>query len=130
MENNFMPKERRRAQRFGPSLIIFYKDKNGKGWAKAICKDLSGGGIRLVTESRLECGNTIRIKILAEENKNIFLSAKIIWSRKGKGKTYEAGANFLKIGKHDDFTEFICNQLMEFFNLNAGKNEKKKNSEI
>jgi len=79
-----------------------------------ITKDISGGGLRLSLEEKLEVGTLLKVELeLLKEKKKVQLDAKVIWVEPAPDYmecSYEAGIEFINI----DFAErtMINNYLL------------------
>lgn len=75
---------------------------------KAYSKDISGGGIRLMTPERLVCDSILELKFfLPGSREPIFVTGRVVWTEKfeegalGPAEAYDAGIEFISIRPED-----------------------------
>jgi c-di-GMP-binding flagellar brake protein YcgR len=87
-------------------IVNSYNSEYNKGipFQKTIATDLSGGGIGLRLEERIEIGKLLECEILTEESKTIKFCGKLVRYYKndveGKFK-FHAGVSYIKISNND-----------------------------
>lgn len=111
-------REKRRFIRFGVSLKVNYIiQKDPRAEKTGITKDVSAGGLRLLTEEKIEVGNRVELKIFIPEALNpVHLNGTVLWSREetsGKDLRHCAGIEFGKIEEDNKstFLRFLCNLM-------------------
>jgi len=111
-------REKRRFIRFEIALKINYAiqtepkiEKTGK------TKDVSSGGMQLLTEERLEPGSRLGLKVFIPEALNpAHLNGTVLWSKEipsTKKASYSAGIEFGKIEEDNKntFLRFLCDLM-------------------
>ncbi len=111
-------KENRKFIRFVISLKVNYiTQKNPKIEKTGITRDVSAGGIQLLTDEKLETGSKIQFKIHIPEALNpAHLSGVVLWSREvpeGGKMSYAAGIEFADIEEDNKntFLKFLCDLM-------------------
>jgi c-di-GMP-binding flagellar brake protein YcgR len=89
--------EKRRFQRVELSVPVNYEISN-----KGNAKNLSEGGLCIVTEKPLAYGHdlTIMFSLPGDSHLNIKSFAKVVWSKTGTENSYECGVQFWDISPH------------------------------
>lgn len=81
---------------------------------RLVTKDVSGGGMRLALEEKLNAGTLLKIELeLLKEKKKIQLDARVIWLEPAPDYmecSYEAGIEFINIGLEERI--MISNYLL------------------
>ncbi len=108
-------KEKRRFIRFILALKVDYTtQKEPKILKTGLTKDVSAGGIQLLTKEKLEKGKKIGFKIFIPEASNpVHLNGRVMWSKDSStddNLPYTAGIEFGKIEEDnkDTFLRFLC----------------------
>ena len=108
-------REKRKFIRFEVSLKANYSiQKEPKVEKTGIVKDVSAGGVQLLTEQKVDVGNKIELKIFIPEALNpVHLSGIVLWSKESnpeRGLSYQAGIEFGKIEEDNKntFLRFLC----------------------
>lgn len=108
-------REKRRFIRFEISLKVNYiVQKEPKTEKTGITKDVSAGGIQLLTEEQLSTGSRVDLKIFIPEALNpAHLNGIVMWSREvsaGKRLSYGAGIEFGEVEEDNKntFLKFLC----------------------
>ncbi|MBU4342554.1 MAG: PilZ domain-containing protein [Candidatus Omnitrophica bacterium] len=121
-------REKRRFIRFDIALKVNYiVQKEPRAEKTGITKDVSAGGLQLLTEEKLEPGRKIAMKISIPEALNpVHLNGIVLWSRESpysKARAHGIGIEFAKIEEDNKntFLKFLCDLLY-------GKIGKKKES--
>lgn len=111
-------REKRKFIRFEIALKVTYTiQKEPKMEKVGITKDVSAGGIKLLTEERLETGKKVDLKMFIPEALNpAHLNGVVLWSRdneEGKKPSYCAGIEFGRIEEDNKstFLRFLCNLM-------------------
>lgn len=107
-------KEKRQCQRFNIPLKVRYKlkDKDKKEYGIK-CLNISGIGMKIETNENLKPGQNINILVyLPTEKKLVTISARVVWSEKNK-EGHWSGLKFLKIEPRIEFTEFLCEKILD-----------------
>ena len=112
-------REKRRFIRFDITLKVNYTTQKAPRMEKTgIVKDVSAGGMQLLTEEKLETGSRLELKVFIPEALNpAHLNGTVLWSKDvsdGKKISYSAGIEFGKIEEDNKntFLRFLCG-LME-----------------
>ena len=93
--------ERRRYERVNISFPIEYEPLYERGYFYTVSKDLSLGGIRILTDKFIPKGNLMKININLI-NRVIRLKAKVCWCNKERiAERYSAGLEFLEVNEED-----------------------------
>lgn len=123
LKSDIMRVQRREYYRLGCSLPVKFRvvesknDMANKGiqFRQTIASNLSGGGICLLLEEKIEAGKIVECEIFTEENKVIRFFGKV--TRHGKnsfeGKyKFEAGIVYIRINNNDreSVVKFIFNE--------------------
>lgn len=115
-------REKRRFIRFNIALKVNYiLQKDPKTEKTGTTKDVSAGGIQLLTGEQLEAGNKVDLKIFLPEALNpVHLRGVVMWSKElgqGKGSTHShsAGVEFSRIEEDNKntFLKFLCDLMYE-----------------
>ena len=111
-------REKRRLIRFGINLKVNYViQKEQKAEKTGITKDVSAGGIQLLTEEKLNIGNKVELKIFTPEALNpVHMKGIVVWSNEissGKNMSYANGIEFGKIEEDNKntFLRFLCDLM-------------------
>lgn len=114
-------KERRMCQRLAIPLEIRYKAAGkGRREHKIKCLNISGVGMKIETKEGLKAGQNIDILVyLPTEKKLVTINTIVVWSEKNKGG-YWSGLKFLKIEPQTEFTEFLCEKILDISLENGG----------
>lgn len=111
--------EKRKAERVSMVMRVAYKASTSKNEPReAVCKDISGKGIRLEADKPFKQGQFIRSLIyFPNDPMPIHIVDKVIWCRReaGPGGHFEIGAEHINISPRDreKFIFFICENLIE-----------------
>lgn len=114
-------KERRKCQRLQIPLEIRYKlsEKDGKAYGIK-CLNISGVGMKIETKEWLRVGQNIDISIyLPTHKKLVTINTRVVWSEKNRDG-YWSGLKFLKIKPQTEFTEFLCEKILDISLENVG----------
>ncbi len=113
-------REKRRFIRFEVSLKVNYIIRKAKKIEKTgITKDVSAGGLQLLTEETLEQGSKIELKVFIPQALNpAHLKGIVLWSKEvpeGKNLSYSAGIEFegIEEDNKNTFLKFLCNLMYE-----------------
>lgn len=114
-------KERRKCQRLAIPLEVRYKAAGKGGSEHGIkCLNISGVGMRIETKEFLRQGQKIDIVVyLPGEKELATITTKVVWSEKNK-EGYWSGLKFLKIEPQTEFTEFLCEKILDISLENGG----------
>lgn len=106
--------EKRRCQRLTIPLKVRYKAAGrGKREHGIKCLNISGAGMKIETKGSLKAGQNIDILVyLPREKKLVTINTKVVWSEKNKQGCW-SGLKFLKIGPQTEFTEFLCEKILD-----------------
>ncbi|MFC1666406.1 PilZ domain-containing protein [Candidatus Omnitrophota bacterium] len=112
-------REKRRFIRFNISLKIAYTvQKDPKVERTGMTKDVSAGGMQILTEENLQTGSRLEIKVFIPEAANpAHLSAVVLWSKKkdpeDKKLSHSAGIEFKGIEEDNKstFLKFLCDLM-------------------
>ncbi|NQT75485.1 MAG: PilZ domain-containing protein [Candidatus Omnitrophica bacterium] len=111
-------REKRRFIRFDITLKVTYAaQKAPRAEKTGIVKDVSAGGMQLLTEEKLETGSRLELKMIIPEALNpVHLNGTVLWSRdvsEGKKISYSAGIEFGKIEEDNKntFLRFLCDLM-------------------
>lgn len=117
-------KERRICQRLTIPLKVRYKAAGKGNKERQIkCLNISGVGMRIETKEGLKAGQNIDILVyLPGEKKLVTIHTRVVWSEKNKDG-YWSGLKFLKIEPQTEFTEFLCEKILDISSENGGIDE-------
>ncbi|MBU4311396.1 MAG: PilZ domain-containing protein [Candidatus Omnitrophica bacterium] len=107
-------REKRRFIRFDVSLKVNYVvQKEPKTEKTGITKNLSAGGIQLLTKEKLTTGNKVELMIFTPESLNpAHLNGIVLWSNEisEEKASYASGIEFGKIEEDNKntFLRFLC----------------------
>ena len=108
-------REKRRFIRFEITLKVNYTaQKDSKIEKTGITKDVSAGGMQLLTEEKLETGSKVELKVFIPQALNpAHLKGIVLWSKEipeGKNLSYGAGIEFADIEEDNKntFLRFLC----------------------
>ncbi len=111
-------REKRRFIRFDIALKVNYiVQKQTKLEKTGITKDVSVGGLQLLTEDRLETGNKLELKMTIPNALNpVHLNGIVLWTKEisqGNVPSYSAGIEFGKIEEDNKntFLRFLCDLM-------------------
>jgi len=111
-------REKRRFIRFDVSLKVNYViQKEPKAEKTGTTKNVSAGGIQLLTKEKLNTGNKLDLKIFTPEALNpVHMKGIIMWSNEissGKNMSYANGIEFGKIEEDNKntFLRFLCDLM-------------------
>lgn len=101
--------QRRQYYRFECSIAVKFReyektDEEGKTYQKGLTKDLSGGGLGLLSEEKIEAGKQLEFELKLDENTTIGFTGKVvrsILSDLNEKYRYEHGICFKKIENKD-----------------------------
>lgn len=115
MEKQKFFKERRKSQRIYLTLPLKYKKPEDSCFQQAIaCKDLSGGGLKVLLPRPLKIGEKIEVAIYLREGSGpVSAICKVLRCKQEGEDKYGAGLKFLKINDKEDFMQFLCEKLIE-----------------
>lgn len=112
--------ERRKFIRLDTTIKVDYKSEETKTSGSALCRNISLGGIRLISNKSLEKDQTMELKLyLIKNQKPIIATGIIMWVKdiaiKGSTNVYDIGVKFLHIDKEDEkiFFEYIYNLMQK-----------------
>ncbi len=124
-------REKRRFIRFDIALKVLYViRKDPKLENTAITKDISAGGLELLTKEKLLPGSKIALTIDIPEALNpVHLNGTIVWSKEAGGdkkSAYSTGVEFGKIEEDNKstFLRFLCNLMYEKLGKKEGGRSK------
>jgi len=111
--------ERRKYARLDLALTVSYKVAGQSGGhpmdpREAVSSDVSLGGLRLMTPTRLENGTMLDLEImLGEEGKPISAQGEVMWQNKISETSYETGVMIKKMPDSDksEFMKFVFDQM-------------------
>lgn len=113
-------REKRRLIRFPISVKVVYTlQKDPKVEKTGVGRDISAGGIQLVTNEKLEVGSKMEFKLFVPDALNpAHLKGTVVWTREQespKGISYFAGVDFGKIEEDNKntFLKFLCSLMYE-----------------
>lgn len=113
-------REKRRFIRFDIALKVTYCiQKEIKIEKTGITSDMGVGGIRLLTEEKLETGSRVDLKIFIPEALNpAHLIGIVLWSKESTGAknpSYIAGIEFgpIEEDNKNTFLKFLCDLMYE-----------------
>lgn len=108
-------REKRYFIRFNISLKVAYTvRKEIKLEKPGLSKDVSAGGMQLLTNEKLDEGDKVDLKIFIPGGLNpVHIKSLVVWSKEitpYNGYTYSAGINFEKIEEDNKntFLKFLC----------------------
>ena len=111
-------REKRKFIRFYISLKVNYiLQKTPKTEKTGITKDISAGGIQLLTEERLDVGDKLEMKFYIPEALNpAHLAGIVLWTKEisgGKTPSYSSGIEFKDIEEDNKntFLRFMCDLM-------------------
>ena len=112
-------KEKRRFIRFDISLKVNFivQKKDLKLERTGITRDISAGGLQLLTEEKLESGNKLMLKVFIPGALNpAHLKGIVLWSKElstSKGPSYGAGIEFgdVEEDNKNTFLRFLCDLM-------------------
>ena len=111
-------REKRRFIRFEIALKVNYAiQSEPKIERTGMTKDVSSGGIQLLTEEKLIIGSRLQLKLFIPEALNpVHLNGVVLWSKEktsGKKVSHGAGIEFGKIEEDNKntFLRFLCNLM-------------------
>lgn len=111
-------KEKRRFIRFDIALKVAYiLQKEPKIEKLGTTKDVSAGGIQLLTNDKMDPGDKIDLKVFVPEALNpVHLKGIVVWSEdfeSHKGLSYSSGIDFVKIEEDNKntFLKFLCDTI-------------------
>lgn len=111
-------REKRRFIRFEIALKVNYAIQSEPKIEKTgTTKDVSSGGMQLLTEEKLEPGNRLGLKMFIPEALNpAHLNGIVLWSKEipsGKKASYSAGIEFgdIEEDNKNTFLKFLCDLM-------------------
>ncbi|MBU1148030.1 MAG: PilZ domain-containing protein [Candidatus Omnitrophica bacterium] len=111
-------REKRRFIRFNIALKVLYViRKEPREEKTGITKDVSAGGLELLTKEKMMPGSKMEITIYIPEALNpVHLNGTIVWSKETNGdekSSYSTGVEFGKIEEDNKstFLRFLCNLM-------------------
>lgn len=111
-------REKRRFVRFNIALKVLYViRKEPREEKTGITKDISAGGLELLTKEKMTPGSKMEIVIYIPEALNpVHLNGTIVWSKETGGdekSSYSTGVEFGKIEEDNKstFLRFLCNLM-------------------
>lgn len=112
--------DRRKFARLDLALTVSYR-VSGKSEGQpldpreAVSSDVSLGGLRLMTPTKLENGTMLDIEILLEDDdpRPITAEAEVVWQSKISGTSYETGVMIKRMPDADKsrFMQFVFDQM-------------------
>jgi c-di-GMP-binding flagellar brake protein YcgR len=111
--------ERRKYARLDLALTVSYKVSGQTAGhpldpREAVSSDVSLGGLRLMTPTRLENGTMLDLEIvLGEEGKPISAEGEVMWQNKISETSYETGVMIKRMPDEDksEFMKFVFDQM-------------------
>ncbi len=106
--------ERRKSERITYELVVGYNTFDTEEFIETRSRDLSGGGICLVTRDRLDPGTVIELSfIIPGTREPIAVSGVVIWNEsQDEGDKYLIGVKFTKIDdKHMALIQKFVNSM-------------------
>ena len=111
--------ERRKYARLDLALTVSYKVAGQTAGQpadprEAVSSDVSLGGLRLMTPTRLENGTMLDLEIiLGDEGKPISAQGEVMWQNKISETSYETGVMIKKMPDADksEFMKFVFDQM-------------------
>ncbi len=121
------PVERRKHARLDIALSVSYTVKDSSGEiteiAEAMSSDISATGIRLMTPTPLENGDTLDLEITIEgkDGDPVCASCEVVWQQQISDHSYEVGAIIRHIEEDDKrrFLEFVFNQMSQLVGMSS-----------
>lgn len=111
-------REKRRFIRFEIALKVhYYVQKEPKTEKTGITRDVSAGGMHLVTQERLETGSKVELKLFIPEALNpAHLAGIVLWSKEiadAKKPSYSSGIEFgdIEEDNKNTFLKFLCDLM-------------------
>jgi c-di-GMP-binding flagellar brake protein YcgR len=93
--------ESRKDKRLSFNLDVVYDISRHQRWTNSRSKDLSEGGICLITGEAVPVDTEIELRFYTpDSNRPVFIGGKVVWNGKfsdGKNSLYENGIRFLDI---------------------------------
>lgn len=118
-------KERRKSDRLNIPLVIEHSSFRKKAAIKTFSSDISGSGMRLSLQHRMERDEKLKILIhFPGDKRPVTAFSKVIWcSPKGAGKTkiFDTGIKHFKIAPKDRnrFVFLFCELMINYFMRNS-----------
>lgn len=110
-------KEKRKFMRLGASLAVTYTTLDGKAVkAIAFLKDISREGLKLSSETALEAGAAIELKIeIPKEEAPVTAVAEVVSVKKISEVSYSMGLRFTEIKSTDrtKLIDYVYSQLVK-----------------
>jgi c-di-GMP-binding flagellar brake protein YcgR len=111
--------DRRKFARLDLALTVSYKVAGQTAGhpldpREAVSSDVSLGGLRLMTPTRLENGTMLDLEIaLGEEGKPISAEGEVMWQNKISDTSYETGVMIKRMPDEDksEFMKFVFDQM-------------------
>ena len=111
--------DRRKYARLDLALTVSYKVAGQAAGhpldpREAVSSDVSLGGLRLMTPTRLENGTMLDLEIaLGEEGKPISAEGEVMWQNKISETSYETGVMIKRMPDEDksEFMKFVFDQM-------------------
>lgn len=110
--------ERRRYARLDLALTISYRilghaDAPPTDPREAISSDISEGGLRLMTPTKLENGSLLELEIQLGEGATIKSEGEVVWQNKISSTSYETGVMLkgMPITDKSRFMQFVFDQM-------------------
>lgn len=111
-------REKRRFIRFDIALKVnYYIQREPKIEKTGITKDVSAGGMHILTEEKLETGSKVELKVIIPEALNpAHLAGIVLWAMEATGEkkpSYSAGIEFADIEEDNKntFLKFLCDLM-------------------
>lgn len=121
-------REKRRFIRFEIALkVYYYVQRDPKTEKTGITRDVSAGGMQLVTQEKLETGSKVELKLFAPEAPNpIHLVGIVLWSNEitdAKKPSYSSGIEFgdVEEDNKNTFLKFLCDLMYEKIGKKKGE---------
>lgn len=112
--------ERRKFIRLETTIKVDYKSEEAKTSGSGLCRNISLGGIRLISNKRLEKDQAMELKMyIIKKQKPVTATGRIMWVKeiaiKGSTNVYDIGIKFLHIEKEDEkiFFEYIFDLIQK-----------------
>ena len=119
--------EKRRFARLDIALTVSYRvvDQGGEmsELAEAMSSDISAGGIRLMTPSKLSNGAKLELEVLLGEEENpIHVAGEVVWQEQISSSSFETGVSLMHMADRDKsrFLNFIFEQMSDLVGLQKG----------
>ena len=101
--------ERRKYARLKREMPVRNRPKESRNIEQTMARDISMGGMRITTNSKLEVGTKLNIEVnISDSVKPYYAMGEVVWLKKNESadNTFDMGIKFIRIVTKEDLEGF------------------------